>query len=144
MRCRACVARIVKKRRLCANRRVSPEKRRLCAAGVWRPEKWRMCAEGMCRQEKAFVRLGTCVIRRMKLRPVRGEMVSFIANGGALCGAAAAAPASQHRSARSSAERRSMVSWWPRRRRRIELQVAEHHVKIRGRLLAIILTVCVS
>jgi len=31
----------------------------------------------------------------MKLRPVRGEMVSFIANGGALCGAAAAAPASQ-------------------------------------------------
>jgi len=27
----------------------------------------------------------------MKLRPVRGEMVSFIANGGALCGAAAAA-----------------------------------------------------
>ena len=63
---------------------------------------------------------------------------------GALCGAAAAAPASQHRSARSSAKRRSMVSWWPRRRRRIELQVAEHHVKIRGRLLAIILTVCVS
>ena len=104
-----------------------------------------MCAEGVCRQEeRAFVRLGMCVIRRMKLRPVRGEMVSIIANGGALCGAAAAAPASQHRSARSSAERRSMVSWWPRRRRRIELQVAEHHVKIRGRLLAIILTVCVS
>jgi len=90
------------------------------------------------------VRLGMCVIRRMKLRPVRGEMVSIIANGGALCGAAAAAPTSQHRSACSSAERRSMVSWWPRRRRRIELQVAEHHVKIRGRLLAIILTVCVS
>jgi len=54
-----------------------------------------MCAEGVCRlEEKAFVRLGTCVIRRMKLRPVRGEMVSFITNGGALCGAAAAAPAS--------------------------------------------------
>ena len=95
-----------------------------------------MCAEGVCRlEEKAFVRLGTCVIRRMKLRPVRGEMVSFIANRGVLCGAAAAAPASQHQSARSSAERRSMVSWWPRRPRRIELQVAEHHVKFRGRLL---------
>ena len=95
-----------------------------------------MCAEGVCRQEKAFVRLGMCVIRRMKLRPVRGEMMSFIANGGVLCGAAAAAPASQHRSARSSAERRSMVSWWPRRRRRIELQVAEHHVKIRGEIVS--------
>ena len=99
MRCRACVARIVKKRRLCANRRVSPEKRRLCAAGVWRPEKWRMCAEGVCRQEeKAFVRLGTCVIRRMKLRPVRGEMVSFIANGGSAVrrgGSSAGVPASE-------------------------------------------------
>jgi len=84
VRCRACVARIVKKRRLCANRRVSPEKRRLCDAGVWSPEKWRMCAEGVCRQEeKVFVRLGMCVVRRMKLCPVRGEMASFIANGGA-------------------------------------------------------------
>ena len=44
----------------------------------------------------------------------------------------------------SSAGVPASVSWWPRRRRRIELHVAEHHVKIRGRLLAIILTVCVS
>ena len=55
------------------------------------PREVALCAEGVCRQEeKAFVRLGTCVIRRMKLRPVRGEMVSFIANGGALGGAATA------------------------------------------------------